>query len=181
MKRKSLITLVALALVTLLITAYSRTPQTEAVKKVSVTAKTIASQPAGKPLVLDLTKRGTVYEIDANVNYSQVRIRAAIGERQLSRKAGATGKFLVGHGDDLSAINFGFSGGGTLPPLDPKPTEAKCDKNTCYCVGPKDCKDLNKAKWCWAELWACGKGDGNNNTTNQWGCFCVANSNAPTQ
>jgi hypothetical protein len=172
MKRMSLICAASLTLA-LLITAYS---QSGAVKKVQVTTQTLASQPAGKPFVIDLAKGGTVYEIDANVNVSLVSVRTATGEQPLSkyRKAGTTGKMWLGKGNDLSALNFGFSGTGTLPPLDGGVMEAHCSKDNfggfCTCSGVRDCKNLNASGICENKTWLCATGQFE---PGKWGCLCA--------
>jgi hypothetical protein len=169
MKHMSLICAASLTLA-LLITAYS---QSGAVKKVQVTTQTLASQPAGKPFVIDLAKGGTVYEIDANVNTSQVNVRTASGEQSLSKygKAGITGNFLLGKANDLSTLNFGFPSGGSYTPPDGGGMQAQCSPQVgvCKCVGPADCKNLNATGVCANSGWVCGKMSG------KWGCFCVMN------
>ena len=83
MKRISLIIVTTLTLA-LLVFAQSRTPQLGTVKKVEVTAQTIASQPTGKPFVLDLTRRGTIYNLAAGIDYSRLRVRTAGGDLGVS-------------------------------------------------------------------------------------------------
>jgi hypothetical protein len=166
MKRISLIVTAGLTLA-LLITAYSRPPQTGAVKKVSVTTQTVASQAAGKPYVIDLTRSGTVYEIDAKVNSSQVQVRTEKGTQALSSlmKTASTSKFLLGWGKDLNALNFGFPPGNTFPSTGGVRRDATCGGGYCTCSGPKDCKDLNDSGLCY-EGWNCSTVNG------QWGCSC---------
>lgn len=60
MKRISLVVIVALTLA-LLTYAYSQTPQSGSLKKVQVTAQTLASQQAGKPYVIDLTRSALMF------------------------------------------------------------------------------------------------------------------------
>jgi hypothetical protein len=175
MKRMSIVfTLVSVALAF----AYSRTsqagmPQTGGVKKAQVTAQTIASQPAGKPYVLDFTRAGTVYEIASGLDYSRVRVRTATGEQSLSelaRKFRASGKFLLGSAKDLSAIDFGFPNESVFDPPGVV-AEAKCEGALCTCTGKKDCKDMAKANWCKEGSTACGKGYGASSA--KWGCICA--------
>lgn len=175
MKRNSLITLVALALVALLVTAYSRTPQTGAVKKVSVTSQTLASQRAGQPYVIDLTRTGAVYEISAGIDYSRVRVRTATGEKPLSdlvKLYGKTGKFLLGATTDLVAANFGFSPDDTL---DPSTEAAKvkpphCTGGLCTCNRTAQCTIMAR-DYCVKGSVGCGAGYGTN--PNLPGCMCA--------
>lgn len=145
MKRKRLIMLVVLALVALLVTAYSRTPQAGAIQKVDVTARTLASQPAGQPYVLDITRSGTVYVVAAEVA-SRVRVRTFKGEMavsDLARELNLTGsQFLLGTTSDLSSRDFGFPGGVVLNPGG-SVSEAKKNQNgtLAACVGKSDGRD----------------------------------------
>ena len=132
--------------------SFSTAQKTAPIKKVQVTAATIASQPAGKPYVIDLTRNGTVYDMAAGFDYSRVRVRTPRGEMPLSalvKKPGLTAgsKFLLGTASDLRAQNFGFPGGGTLQDpgggggTSPKIT---CDPATqpnslCTCHGFSEC------------------------------------------
>ena len=173
MKRISLSMLVALTLV-LLASAYSRATHSGTIKKETVTAQTVASQPAGKPYVLDLTRKGIVYEVATGIDYSRAVVRTSTGEQPMSalaRKLGLTGSFLLGTWRDLSAIDFGFSpGSGTLNPPDGGPTAAKCDTLVCTCNGRQDCSDLSKSGKC-GETAACGVGKGGK--PGKWGCTCT--------
>lgn len=165
------VTLLSLAL------GFSTAQETGSVKKVQVTAQTLASQPADQPYLMDFTRKGTVYEVAAGINYSRVRVRTSTGAMALSdlaTKLGVTGgKFLLGTFSDLSAQNFGFPpGGGTLQlPDGGTPVGITHDKqNGIYtCVGRKDCSELSKSGKC-GEIAGCGK---NIDDQGNWGCACL--------
>jgi len=171
MKRISF-SIVAALLLTLLVSAYSRALQSGTIKKEPVTAQTIASQPAGKPYVLDLTRKGTVYEVAAGVDFSRAQIRTSTGEQPMStlaRKLGLTGKFLLGTWQNLSGLDFGFPPG-TIDPPDAGPSAAKCDSYVCTCNGRRDCSDLSKSGKC-GPVAVCGEGKGGK--PGKWGCTCT--------
>lgn len=144
--------ILAVTLLTLAI-GFSTAQEGGSVKKVQVTKQTLAGQPAGEPYRIDLTRKGTVYEVAEGIDLSRVRVRSSTGEKSLSelaRKSGGTGSFLLGTIDDLSAVDYGFPrGGGTVPPPGGGVTEVKCTKNssgtTCSCVAGRDCRDLRDA------------------------------------
>ena len=172
MKRIGIIIAMASAL---LVSAYSQTPQSGTVKKVQVTAQTIASQPAGKPLVIDLTRRGTVHEVAEGIDQSRVRVRTSTGEMALSellRKFGKpiTGSFFLGSIDDLSAINFGFPGGDKTQPPRGGVTPVKCEDGVCQCNAGRDCIDMWKAKLCDPYFTRCCRNCGTNGGR---GCMCI--------
>ena len=50
------------------------------VKEVRVTNQTIATQPAGAPYVIDLTRSGTTYDVAAGIDSSRVRVRTSSKE-----------------------------------------------------------------------------------------------------
>jgi hypothetical protein len=174
---KRMTTVIALALAALFF-AYNRasqavTPQASAVKRVQVTTQTIAAQRGGEAYVLDFTRGGTVYEINTGIDFNRVNVRTEAGVRPLSELARSlklSGKFLLGSGNDLQAIGFGFPTGGSVD-LPVGVVEAKCQGALCTCTGRKDCNDLTKAKWCGGKAsWACGAGYGTHSTN--WGCVC---------
>lgn len=171
MKRIS-VSIFAVLILTLLVSAYSRATQSGTIKKETVTAQTVASQPVGKPYILDLTRKGIVYEVATGVDYSRASVRTATGEQPMSalvKKLGLTGKFLLGTWRDLSAMDFGIPPG-TLDPPDSGPTAAKCDSLVCTCNGRQDCSDLSKSGKC-GETAACGVGKGGK--PGRWGCTCT--------
>ena len=170
MKRISL-SIGVMLLLAVLVSAYSRAIQSGIVKKENVTAQTLASQPAGKPYVLDLTRKGIVYEVAAGIDYSRASVRTSTGEQAMSdlaRKLGLTGKFLLGTWQNLSGLDFGFPPG-TLTPPDGT-SAAKCDTLVCTCNGRQDCSDLSKSGKC-GETAACGVGKGGK--PGKWGCTCT--------
>ncbi len=175
MKRDSLMILVALTLA-LLVSAYSRATQSGTSNKVTVTAQTIASQPAGKSYVIDLTRKGTDYEVAADVA-SRVRIRSAKGEIALSdliREMGLTGSLFL-----LTAS----PGGGTIiPPNGVTRATQNANGTMAACKGAsngKDCKDLTSSGLCSGGL-VCGtlgsnwgKGKDGVQYGGQKGCACA--------
>ena len=170
MKRIGIVMALASAL---LVSAYSQAPQAGAVRKVQVTAQTIASQPAGKPLLIDLTRKGTVHEVAEGIDQSRVRVRTSTGEMALSeflRESGktVTGNFFVGTIDDLSALNFGFPGGGTTQPPRGGVSQVECQPATCDCIAGTDCIDLRKSKLCKGTIYCCRTCG----TNGRRGCFC---------
>jgi hypothetical protein len=170
MKRIS-VSILAVLILSLLVSAYSRTTQSGNIRKEAVTAQTVASQPAGKPYVMDLTRKGTVYEVATGVDFSRAQVRTSTGEQQMSalvKKLGLTGKFLFGTLQNLSGMDFGFPTG-TLDPPD-RTTAAKCDSLVCTCNGRQDCSDLSKSGKC-GETAACGVGKGGR--PGKWGCTCT--------
>jgi hypothetical protein len=169
--------------VTLLTLALSFTTAQErgSIKRVQVKAETLASQPAGEPYVIDLTRKGAVHEVAEGIDYSRVRVRTSTGEMALSdlaRQTGRTGKLLVGTFSDLSAVGYGFPPGTSEPP-DRDPSEASCNKSAgvCTCTGKKDCNDLGKSGKCMKGGSACGKAGANHpvkGASGKWGCDCLA-------
>lgn len=163
-------------LLVLLVSAYSRVTQSGTIKKETVTAQTIASQPAGKPYVIDLTRKGTDYEVAANVA-SQVRIRSAKGEIALSdliREMELTGSMFL-----LTAS----PGGGTITPPNVVSRATQNGNGTlAACKGAstgKDCTDLTNSGLCSGML-VCGtlgsgwgKGKDGVQYGGQKGCGCT--------
>ena len=99
MKRISLLVVAAITLAMLTAT-YSQTPPSAKLRKVKVTPRTIASQPAGKPLVIDLTHTGTIYALAAGIDCSRVRLRTLSGEKVMCsvvKQLGTRGELLVGN------------------------------------------------------------------------------------
>lgn len=168
MKRNTMILLVTLTLLALLVSAYSQ----GAIKREEVTAQTLTSQPAGKSYSMDLTRSGKIYNIAAGLDYSRIRFRTARGEMAMNdyvRKMGITsGSFLMGTESDLSAINFGATGGGVSLPTD-KGSAVKCKNDLCICIAGTDCKDTVKAKLCIDGTWSCYKPTG-----KPMQCSCIA-------
>lgn len=112
-----------------------------ALKRVNVSAKTVASKSTAKPYTLNLTRTGTVYNFDAGVDYNRVRVHTAKGEMTLAEllnKSGKSisGKLRVGMTSDIRAqkLNLARPGGGTL--------NFNCEGIYCTCTGDADCNDM---------------------------------------
>ena len=81
------------------------------VKEVRVTNQTIATQPAGAPYVIDLTRSGTTYDVAAGIDSSRVRVRTSSKEEMtltefVSRQKGnyAGQRLLLGSLNDLIVV-----------------------------------------------------------------------------
>jgi hypothetical protein len=135
------------------------------VKQVHVTSRTL-SQRAGRAYIVDVSRVGTVYNVNAGIDYRHVRVRTPEGETPMSdvaTKMAVTGRsFMIGQLDDL--ISLLPPGGGTGT------SEAQCTGAICNCTGRKDCSDLSKSGKCLPGPGAatCGKGSG-----GKWGCSCT--------
>ncbi len=145
------------------------------IKEVRVTNQTIATQPAGAPYVIDLTRSGTTYDVAAGIDSSRVRVRTSSKEEMtltefVSRQKGnyAGQRLLLGSLNDLIVV---------LPPngADGGVSEAQCDKDpqgggSCSCSGRKDCSDLSKSGKCKSGPTDayCGSGV----TGSGFGCIC---------
>lgn len=122
-------------------------PRKSTIKQVEVTAKTIAARPASKAYALDLTRKGTIYNLAADVDYSRVRVRTAKGEitmADLLKKSGKSisGKLRVGMTSDIRTQKLGLTRarGGTL--------NFSCGDTACVCTGDDDCNDLFTTDLC---------------------------------
>lgn len=150
MKRISICILVILTLA-LLVYAQSQIPS-GTIKRVEVTAQTIASQPAGKPFVLDLTNRGTIYTLAAGIDHSRLRVRIAGSEVAVSdtiKRMGSSSssKLFLGTLDDMSGQNFFFpTVGGSKTAAATQQYE--CSSGACACKGFSDCLRLKLDKMC---------------------------------
>lgn len=155
--------------------SFTTAQKTAPIKQLEVTPKTIASQAAGKPLLIDLTRTGTVYKVAGDIDYSRVRVRLSTGEMAMSdlaRKLGMTGsKFLLGTFSDLSALDFGLRpGGGTFQPPDggTSPARWSCHDLVCTCTGKPDCRKMGIADVCLTGTVGCAKIPG-----KPAGCACL--------
>ncbi len=110
------------------------------IKQVEVSARTVKSQPRGKHYMMDLTKAGTIYNLAADADTSQVQVRTAKGNMtvaELVQKSGKTitGPLRVGMTSDIRAQKFGTRvGAGRL--------NYDCGDLACACTGDEDCNDL---------------------------------------
>src|SRR5437660_10053611 len=112
MKRiATLFTFVTLLLMALSF-SFTTAQKKESLKRVEVTAKSIPSQ-AGKPYVIDLTRKGTAYGLAAGLDYRRVCVRTSKGEQTLPELFSdrvLVGKLLLGLTSDLRRLNLGNSG-----------------------------------------------------------------------
>ena len=149
MKRIS-VSIFVILILALLVYAQSQIPS-GTIKRVDVTAQTIASQPAGKPFVLDLTNRGTIYTLAAGIDHSRLRVRLAGSEVAVSdtvKKIGSSSsKLFLGTLDDMSGQNFFFPKvGGSQPAA--AAAQYTCSSGACQCEGFSDCLRLRLDKLC---------------------------------
>jgi hypothetical protein len=123
------------------------------VKEVKVTAQTLAKLPADGKYVVDLTRKGTIYEFDptaGRIDFQQVVVRTAAGEEAIEprmKKALSNkelnewylGGFRIGTTSD-----FRTEGGVKPSTTNPSSTRKAftCDPNACTCRGQADCDDL---------------------------------------
>ncbi len=131
------------------------------VKEVGVTAKTVAGRPAGKAYPLDLTRKGTIYNLAADIDYSRVQIHTAKGDTTMAdllKKTGRTvsGKLRVGLTSDIKAQKLSLTriGGGTT-------LNYNCEGILCSCTGDADCNDMFTKEAC-GDIAAC----------DERGCWC---------
>ena len=142
---KKIIATATLLLLGLSLTAAQKTGTRAPVKRV-VSSRAIKGQPAGKPYVLDLSRKGTIYTLDADVDYSRVRVRTSKGDMTIQdvlTKSGAHGKLLVGTPSDMVA--------GGLKTLNMTSRALSrgsgnrfigCDGAICICTGDDDCNKM---------------------------------------
>jgi hypothetical protein len=142
--------------------AQKETPKKVPIKVVGVTARTVAGRPAGKAYPLDLTRKGTIYNLAADVDYSRVQVRTAKGEiwtmADLLKKTGraVSGKLRIGLTSDIRAQKLSLariSGGTTL--------NYNCEGILCSCTGDEDCNDMFTKEAC-GDIAAC----------DERGCWC---------
>jgi hypothetical protein len=126
-------------------TAAQKTETRAPVKRV-VTSRAIKGQPAGKPYVLDLSRKGTIYTVDADVDYSRLRVRTSKGETSMQdvlTKSGARGRLLVGTPSDM--VSGGLK---TLNMTSRALSRGSgnrfigCDGAICICTGDDDCNKM---------------------------------------
>lgn len=119
----------------------------QTIKQEQVTVQTIERRPASKAYVLDLTRKGTIYNIASDVDYNRVRVRTSKGDMTISellRKSGKniSGKLRIGMTSDIRIQKLGLSrvGGGAL--------NYSCGDLACSCTGDLDCNDLFSSDKC---------------------------------
>lgn len=127
----------------------------------AVSAKEISGLPAGRKYQMDLTKKGTIYNLPAGVDYSRVQVRTAKGEMTLAellKKTGKTmtGKVRVGMTSDIRSQKLGLArlGGGRL--------NFNCEGLLCSCSGDEDCNDMFVRGGC-GDIAVC----------DERGCWCL--------
>lgn|GEM_PF-4002621 len=121
-----------------------------AIREQQVTKRTVASQGAGKAFTLNLSRRGTIYAVAANVDRSQLRVRTAKGELTLADMIQRSGKNIsgalrVGTTSDMRAersTRQTASGRGGL--------NFDCGALACVCTGDPDCNDMFESGKCGA-------------------------------
>jgi hypothetical protein len=136
--------------ITFLVIAFSlslaqRTAPTARTRVVS--AKTISGLAAGKKYELNLTRKGTIYNLAPGVDYSRIRVRTAKGEMTIAdllKKSGktVTGNLRVGMTSDIRNQKLGLAriGGGSL--------NYNCQDLLCTCSGDDDCNDMFTKEAC---------------------------------
>jgi hypothetical protein len=174
MKRNSLIILVALALTALLISG--QTPSAGTVRKIQVTSQTLASLQAGKSYVIDLSRKGTVYNVASGVDYSRIQVRNAAGKvmtlNELINKGGSKAKkpsagqpLVLGTVKDLRTTKNTTG----RSPASRGSRIIACDGGVCACTGEDDCIDmLGENGVCGMDAFAYCSGYGN----DTW-CVCI--------
>ena len=146
------------------------------IKQVEITAETLASRTAEQPLVLDLSDNGTIYNVAGNVDHNRVLIRTLNSEMAMSymlKLIGMSrGAVLLGTFDDLSAGRLLLADDG--PPQRPGggASPLKCSDvdpfEVCWCIGGRDCRDMDRARICTNQNKTCGLG-----SDHHWGCTCI--------
>jgi hypothetical protein len=151
--RKTILAVIALSL------AFSfTTAQKQTVKQVEVKSQTIAAQPKGKSYALDLSRKGTIYNLPADADISRVRIRTAKGEVALSdlvQKTDKRGQLMVGLAVDFRGMKLNLGSPGS-PGSSARYT---CEGLKCKCTGDADCNDMFSAGVC-GDVASCDNGNG---------------------
>jgi hypothetical protein len=77
---------IALTVISLLLAlSFTLAQKGNQVKSVDITARTIESPSADKPLVIDLTHNGSIYKLAAGIDYRRVQVRTASGDIAMNR------------------------------------------------------------------------------------------------
>jgi len=145
--KKIILAVTLLSLTLVFATAQRRQTIKPEIKQEQVTVQTMARQPASKAYVLDLTRKGTIYNIASDVDYNRVRVRTSKGDMtiaELLKKSGKniSGKLRVGMTSDIRIQKLGLAraGGGAL--------NYSCGDLACSCSGDDDCNDLFSTDKC---------------------------------
>lgn len=116
------------------------------IKQVNVTAQTVMRRPAKTGYVLNLTRRGTLYNLAEDVDNSRIQIHSAKGSvtmADLIKSSGQDlhGKAVVGLISDIRAMKIGSgrTGGGL---------NFTCGAAACVCHGDEDCNHLFSTNSC---------------------------------
>ncbi len=144
-----------LAVIALLCAFSFITAQKKPVKQVQVRAQTIANQPTGKPYALDLTRKGTIYNVPSNVDLSRLRIHTSKGEVALSdltEKGKKSGRLMVGFTTDLRDTKLNLGSPSVV-------AKYSCEGLKCNCTGDVDCNDMFGAGVC-GDVASCDTGNG---------------------
>lgn len=146
---------IILATITLSLAVSFITAQKQPVKQVQVKRQTVAAQPKGKAYALDLTRKGTIYDLPADVDTSRVRIRTAKGEVALTdlvQKNDKSGRLMVGLASDFRGVKLNLGS----PSISAR---YSCDGPKCKCTGDDDCNDMFSAGVC-GDIASCDNGNG---------------------
>jgi hypothetical protein len=136
----------------LLLLAFNSNSAQKTIKQVRVTGQTIADLPEGGAYIIDLTHKGLVYIIDADVDHSRLRVRTSKGAAPMSQmlaRSGRSGKSIMGHANDIR-----------FQELEMKAARRGwtylCSETTCYCRTLDDCESLAGSDKCKGS-WTCDK------------------------
>ena len=146
---------IILPLIALSLTVSFTTAQKQPVKQVQVKSQTVAAQPRGKSYALDLTRKGTIYNLPADVDITRVRIRTAKGEVALSdlvQKNDKSGRLMVGFANDFRGMKLNLGS----PDVAARYT---CEGLKCKCTGDADCNDMFTDGVC-GDVASCDNGNG---------------------
>lgn len=147
-------------------TQTGRDRSTARVKEVKVTAQTLAKLPVDGKYIVDLTRKGTIYEFEpatGSIDFERVMVRTATGEQAIPlrmKKALSNEElnewFLRGFRIGTTS-DFRTEGGVKPPTTNPSSTRNAftCDVNTCTCSGQADCDDLTWGDDILCDWYAC--------------------------
>jgi hypothetical protein len=106
-------------------------PESHSIRRIQVTARTIAALFPGRSYVVDLTQRGVVYEFSpqaGRIDFDRVKVRTARGEVTIA--------FFM----ETTILKDKLAGTVQNPPTGT--TNFQCAKDICNCAGTRDCSDL---------------------------------------